>query len=89
MEKFIIPIYMTPIVIAFLWRLEWWIFHSPKNAEFLPDHSQSDAEIALLALIFWPLTLLCVAIILAIAAICWPFWAITQKLRKIRLGRNP
>ena len=86
MENIILLVYIVPIVVAFLWRLEWWIFHSQKNAALVPDTTDSDVDITLLTLVFWPVALLGVVVLLLVIAICSPFWALVRALRNSRLN---
>ena len=81
MEDIIPLIYLGPIVAAFLWRLEWWIFRSSKDAPLFPDTRDSDVDITLLAIVLWPVTLFCVVGLLLVIAVCSPFWALVRALR--------
>lgn len=84
-------IYIIPIVIAILARLYWWVMISEQDDTFWPDTGnpyETKNEFCLLAIIFWPLTLVIfVSVFLAIGMcmmIYWPF----KYLRDVRLRRT-
>lgn len=79
-------IYMTPIVLAFVCRLVWWICLSPADASLFPDTRDDSVDFTMLALVFWPATLLCVVVLLLVIAVCSPFWALVRALRNARLS---
>lgn len=87
MESMIQIIYIAPILAASLWRLAWWIWLSPKNAPLFPERDgDGDVDLTLLAIVFWPATLLCVVALLLVIAVCSPFWALVRALRNSRLS---
>ncbi len=78
-------IYITPVAGAFLWRLLWWTWCSPEHATLLPDTTDDDVNLSMLAIVFWPLTVFCVVALLLVITIASPFWAVVRAIRNARL----
>lgn len=89
MEDLITIIYITPIGIAFLGRVIWYIWFSNKEDEFFPPTTvNNDTDVLFVLVAFWPVTILCLAAYLIVFLAIYPFYFIVSKLRNNRLNKN-
>lgn len=80
--------YLTPIIVAYLSRLVWWVFFSPEDATFWPEMNDFEEGLALTALAAWPLTLIVAVSGLMFIGVFFPAMAAIKTMRAWRIHRK-
>lgn len=80
--------YLTPIIIAYLARLVWWVFFSPEDATFLPPKGPTDLEWEVVAVVLWPLTLFVIVCVVCMAVVLVPMYLLVAMIRGFRIARQ-
>ena len=89
MENYITFIYITPIAIAILGRVIWYIWFSNKEDTFFPESTiHNDTDLLFVCVIFWPITVLCLITFFVMFCLIYPFYFIVSKLRNKRLNKS-